>query len=73
MFLNIQNYEALMREYQTQVAENSLMGVNTAIGKKVKELFQLENDGVCGAPKNWPIKDFTFHKKRQPADCPSKA
>jgi hypothetical protein len=64
VFLNIQNNEELMREYQTQVNENSLMEVNTAIGKKVKELFQLENDGVCSAPKSWLIKDFTFHKKR---------
>src|ERR1035441_5819153 len=63
VFLNIQSNEGLMREYQTQVNENSLMEVNTAIGRKVKELFKLENDGVCDKPKSWLIKDFTYHRK----------
>lgn len=63
VFLNIQGDEGLMREYQTRVNENSLMEVNTAIGRKVKELFQLENDGVCNQPKSWLIKDFTYHRK----------
>jgi len=64
VFENIQNNEKLMREYQTRVNENSLKSINTAIGKKVKELFNLENDGVCDAPKSWLIKDFTYHKKQ---------
>ena len=41
VFLNIQNNESLMREYQTMVHEHSLLSVNTAIGKKVKELLFL--------------------------------
>src|ERR1035437_5582752 len=63
VFLNIQRNEGLMRGYKTQVNENSLMEVNTAIGRKVKELFKLENDGVCDKPKSWLIKDFTYHRK----------
>ncbi len=63
VFGNIQNNEDLMREYQTRVNENSLNSINTAIGKKVKELFALNNDGVCDSPKSWLIKDFTYHKK----------
>jgi len=63
VFLNIQNNEELMREYQSQVNSNSLKSVNTAIGKKVKELFDLANDGVCNSPKSWLIKDFTYHTK----------
>jgi hypothetical protein len=44
VFLNIQSNEELMREYQTRVNENSLQSVNQAIGRKVKEMFQLENE-----------------------------
>jgi hypothetical protein len=64
VFLNIQSNETLMREYQTQVNENSLQAVNQAIGRKVRELFDLENDGECNTPRSWLIKDFTFHKKK---------
>ncbi len=63
VFLSIQHNEERMREYQTHVNENSLRSVNQAIGKKVKDIFVLENDGVCGAPKSWLIKDYTLHKK----------
>ncbi|MBK1890338.1 hypothetical protein Undi14_09815 [Undibacterium sp. 14-3-2] len=63
IFCNIQNNEALMREYQTQIHQNSLVEVNTAIGKKVKEIFDLENAGESDTPKSWLIKSFTQHKK----------
>jgi len=63
VFLNIQNNEELMREYQRQVNENSLKAVNTAIGKKVKEVFDLKDDVVCKTPKSWLIQSFTSHKK----------
>jgi bisphosphoglycerate-independent phosphoglycerate mutase (AlkP superfamily) len=63
VFLNIQNNERLMREYQTRVNENSLQAVNAAIGKKIRKIFDLKNDGECNTPKSWLIKDFTFHKK----------
>ena len=64
VFLNIQNNEELMREYQKRVNENSLQAVNTAIGKKVKDVFELENDVQCTTPKSWLIQGFTLHKKK---------
>jgi len=64
VFLNIQNNEQLMREYQRQVNENSLKAVNTSIGKKVKEVFDLENDVDCKTPKSWLIQSFMLHKKK---------
>ncbi len=63
IFCNIQSNEELMREYQTQVHQNSLVEVNVAIGKKVKEIFDLENEGECSSPKSWLIKSFTQHRK----------
>ncbi|MGA2988808.1 MAG: hypothetical protein ABSG32_34040 [Terriglobia bacterium] len=63
VFVSIQNNEELMSEYQAQVNENSPEDINKAIGKKVKNLFDLKNDGKCTAPKSRLIKDFTFHKK----------
>lgn len=63
VFLKIQNDEELMREYQRQVNENSLKVVNTSIGKKVKELFKLENGPECDTPRSWLIQSFTSHKK----------
>lgn len=63
VFLNIQNNEELMREYQKRVNENPLQAVNTAIGKKVREIFQLENGPECNKPKSWLIQGFTSHKK----------
>jgi hypothetical protein len=62
VFLSIQHNEERMREYQTRVNENSLLEVNQAIGKQVKVLFDLENDGVSSEPKSWLIKDYTLHK-----------
>ena len=64
VFLSIQNNETLMRAYQTQVNKNSLLPVNQAIGLKVKEIFDLENDGKCNKPKSSLIKVFALHKKR---------
>lgn len=63
IFVHIQNNEPLMRSYQSQVHLNSLMLVNTAIGKKVKEIFSLENESECHHPKSWLIKSYTKHKK----------
>jgi len=63
VFLNIQHNEELMREYQTQVHQNSLQSVNTAIGKKVREIFDLENIEDYYQPKSWLIKSFMRHSK----------
>ncbi|MBL7189160.1 MAG: hypothetical protein ISS70_22765 [Phycisphaerae bacterium] len=62
VFLSIQHNEKRMREYQTRVNENSLREVNQAIGKKVKEIFCLDDDGVSPAPKSWLIKVYTLYK-----------
>ena len=63
VFLNIQNNEELMREYQTQVNQNSLKAINTAIGKAVKDCFELENGPESDIPKSWLIKSFTQYVK----------
>ena len=63
VFMNIQNNEVLMREYQTRVNENSLQTVNQAIGLKVKEILDLQNVDVCSEPRSWLIKDYTRHSK----------
>lgn len=62
VFLSIQHNEDRMREYQTRVNENSLQEVNQAIGRKVKDIFRLDNDSVSSEPKSWLIKDYTLHK-----------
>jgi hypothetical protein len=65
VFSNIQHDENLMREYQTNVHRSHLEVVNMAIGKKVKELLHLENDGICDKPKSWLIKEYTLHKIKE--------
>jgi hypothetical protein len=62
VFLTIQHNEELMREYQTNVNRYGLDKVNMAIGKKVKTMLNLENDGVNDKPKSKLIKDYTYHK-----------
>ncbi|MDR3114612.1 MAG: hypothetical protein LBU25_03725 [Treponema sp.] len=61
VFCNIQYNEDLMREYQSQVNTFGLDAVNMAIGKKVKELFKLQNDGENNSPKSFLIKSYTYH------------
>lgn len=63
VFLNIQNNEVLMREYQTQVHQHSLQSVNTAIGKKVKEIFELQDNDKSNQPISWLIKSYMKHTK----------
>lgn len=63
VFLWIQHNENLMREYQSVVHETSLIETNTTIGRKVKEIFDLANDGECKSPMSWLIKGYTYHKK----------
>ncbi|NOQ35553.1 MAG: hypothetical protein GQ569_06615 [Methylococcaceae bacterium] len=45
IFLVIQNNNDLMQEYLRAVEEVGLDTINPAIGKSVKELYDLENDG----------------------------
>ncbi len=63
VFLHIQHDEELMRGYQTMINENSLRSVNQAIGRKIKEVFDLKNGEICSKPKSWLIKDYTRHTK----------
>jgi len=64
VFLSIQNDEERMREYQRQVNEHSLNSVNASIAKKVKEIFDLEDEAKCDTPRSWLIQGFmTFRKK----------
>jgi len=53
-----------MYEYQMMVDENSPVVINQAIGKKVKEIFNLENDGTCSTPKSRLINSYTYHKSK---------
>jgi hypothetical protein len=62
VFLAIEHNETLMREYQTNVNRYGLDKVNMAIGKKVKTMLNLDNDGVNKSPKSKLIKDYTCHK-----------
>jgi hypothetical protein len=65
VFLNIQQNKELMLEYQTNVDRYQLDTVNKAIGKKVKTLLNLENDGTNDQPQSWLIKEYTFHKPQE--------
>jgi hypothetical protein len=62
VFLAIQHNEDLMREYQTNVSRYSLDAVNMAIGKKIKILLNLADNGENTNPKSALIKSHTFHK-----------
>jgi len=61
-FLSIQNDEALMREYQTNVNRFGLQALNMAIGERIKTLLNLENDGENNKPKSHLIKKYTCHR-----------
>jgi hypothetical protein len=62
VFLSIQHDDTLMRDYQTNVNRYGLDTVNMAIGKKVKTLLNLDDDGVNDNPKSHLIKVYTCHK-----------
>ena len=63
VFLNIERNDDLMREYMSNVGLYKLEPVNIAIGKKVKELLNLENNGESNEPKSRLIKSYTRHKR----------
>ena len=62
VFMAIQNDEELMRDYQTNVNRYGLDTLNIAIGKKIKTLLDLDDDGVNDKPKSHLIKVYTYHK-----------
>jgi len=62
VFLSIERNDNSMREYMSNVNRYGLDAVNTAIGKNVKELLNIENDGENNEPKSRLIKSYTRHK-----------
>jgi hypothetical protein len=62
LFLSIEHDEARMRDYQTNVNRYGLQAVNMAIGLRLKEILNLENDGSNTSPQSVLIKDYTYHK-----------
>jgi len=64
VFLSIEQDDNTMREYMSNVNSYGLDAVNTAIGKKVKELLDIGNDGENNEPKSRLIKSYTRHKRK---------
>jgi len=64
VFLSIERDDNSMREYKSNVNSYGLEAVNTAIGKKVKELLDIENDGESNEPKSQLIRSYTRHKRK---------
>jgi hypothetical protein len=62
VFVSIERDDNLMREYMSNVNLYELDSVNKAIGKKVRELLNLENDNENSEPKSRLIKTYTMHK-----------
>jgi hypothetical protein len=61
VFLSIQHDRGTMREYMTNVDRCGLDTVNMAIGKKVKVLLNLDDNGENIDPKSTLIKGYTYH------------
>ena len=62
LFLYIERDDEIMREYMTNVNRHGLDTVNKALGMKIKEQLNLENDGENPNPKSHLIKGYTYHK-----------
>ena len=62
LFLSIEQNDDIMREYMTNVNRFGLDILNMAIGKKIKELLNLENIDENTNPKSRLIKTYTRHK-----------
>jgi len=62
VFLAIEHDDAAMREYLAVTSKSGKDEVNQTIGKKVKELLNLENDGETTKCKSSLIESYTRHK-----------
>ena len=62
IFLSIEQDDEKMRNFMTNVNRFNLDTVNKAIGLKIKERLNLENDGENQKPKSRLIKSYTRHK-----------
>lgn len=63
VFLSIEQDDAVMREYMTNVNHFGLEEMNRAIGLRVKDMLQLDHVGEEHNPRSRLIKSFTKHKK----------
>jgi Mg2+ and Co2+ transporter CorA len=63
IFMMIERDEKLMREYQQLIdCGTSKRGLNSRIGRRVREAFNLRNIGRCHAPTSKLIKSYERHK-----------
>jgi hypothetical protein len=61
VFLSIERDDELLREYTENAGRYVQDEVNKAIGKKVRELLNLQNNGENNNPKSRLIKTYTRH------------
>lgn len=62
IFQYIENDAELMHEYLRLVSDKDLDTVNKAIGKKIKEKFDVDNKERNKNPKSKLIRSYTEHK-----------
>lgn len=58
VFLAIEHDDSEMKEHRRQINKFDEKSINTAISKKVREIFNLENDGINENPKSSLILSF---------------
>jgi len=64
LFLSIEREDKLIREYMKNVNRYGLDAVNMTIGRKVKEILNLENLDENDNPKSRIIQSYTRHKTK---------
>jgi hypothetical protein len=62
LFLSIERDDKAMRDYMTNVNRYGLDTLNMAIGLKIKELLNLENDPENNEPQSRLIKSYSRHR-----------
>ncbi len=64
VFLMIEGHPQLRPAYDNLIADGtSKHGLNTRLGKRIREHFRLRNVGRCGNPKSCLIKSYERHAK----------
>ena len=64
VFMMIQHNPQLYQEYNGLIAtETSKRGLNSRLGKRIREHFCLQNIGRCHNPKSRLIKSYKRHAK----------
>jgi len=64
LFLSIEREDKLIREYMKNVNRYGLDAVNMTIGRKIKEILNLENLDENDNPKSRIIQSYTRHKTK---------